>query len=507
MNQYGVSTEDPIAASDEMARMMNVMAAGAKEGSAELPQVKTALEQAGMAAKAANVSFEETNAAIQVLDKAGKKGSEGGVALRNTLATLSEGRFLPKDTQAALRAAGVDIEALGDKSIPLARRLRELEPIMGDSALVTKVFGKENSNAALALVSGISEMERMTGALTGTNTAYEQAAIVMESPAEKAKRLKAQMDDLKISLFNGTNGWLGYASVVGDATKDITNLWPLVTVLSKVIGINTITTALSAATTDIATGATTRWKVVQAAFNTTMWANPVTWITLAVIALVAVIAYAIYKTDGWGKAWDHTVKGATYIWQGFTAMAQLAWDGMVNGIMIGLNRVKSGWYEFRNDVGLGETGDNDAMIAGIEADTERRKKELVDGATNVATLNAKAAVEFRAAAGSIHTNDKTLQDGTNGISKAIGLPGATGAGSGAGGGHATGLAKTGRQANQAIATGGTRNTTVNIHIGNQIGSFTISTSNLQEGTQKLRDMIIDETTRAIQMGAALGARD
>ena len=35
-----------------------------------------------MAAKGAGVSFEETNAAIQVLDKAGKKGAEGGVALR-----------------------------------------------------------------------------------------------------------------------------------------------------------------------------------------------------------------------------------------------------------------------------------------------------------------------------------------------------------------------------------------------------------------------------------------
>ena len=80
MNQYGVSMEDPIAASEEMARMMNVMAAAGQAGSAELPAISAALQQCGMAAKAANVSFEETNAAIQVLDKAGKKASEGGVA-------------------------------------------------------------------------------------------------------------------------------------------------------------------------------------------------------------------------------------------------------------------------------------------------------------------------------------------------------------------------------------------------------------------------------------------
>lgn len=89
MNQYGISMDDPIAASKTMADMMNTMAAAGRAGSAELPAIKAALEQCGMAAKAANVSFEETNAAIQVLDKAGKKGSEGGVALRNTLAILA----------------------------------------------------------------------------------------------------------------------------------------------------------------------------------------------------------------------------------------------------------------------------------------------------------------------------------------------------------------------------------------------------------------------------------
>ena len=52
MNQYGVSLEDPTAASAEMARMMNVMAAAGQAGSAELPAISAALQQCGMAAKA-----------------------------------------------------------------------------------------------------------------------------------------------------------------------------------------------------------------------------------------------------------------------------------------------------------------------------------------------------------------------------------------------------------------------------------------------------------------------
>lgn len=96
MNQYGVDLSDPMEAAQKMGEMMNVMAAAAREGSAEVPQIKAALEQAGMTAKVAGVSFEEANAAIQVLDKAGKKGSEGGVALRNVMATLAQDfRLLP----------------------------------------------------------------------------------------------------------------------------------------------------------------------------------------------------------------------------------------------------------------------------------------------------------------------------------------------------------------------------------------------------------------------------
>ena len=116
MNQYGVSLEDPTAASEEMARMMNVMAAAGQAGSAELPAISAALQQCGMAAKAANVSFEETNAAIQVLDKAGKKASEGGVALRNVLGQLSKGRFVEKQAAEELQKAGIDVVALGDNS-------------------------------------------------------------------------------------------------------------------------------------------------------------------------------------------------------------------------------------------------------------------------------------------------------------------------------------------------------------------------------------------------------
>ena len=141
---FGVSMDDPIKAAKVMADMMNVMSAGAQQGSAELPQIKQALEQVGMVAKTTGLSFVETNAQIQLLDQSGKKGSEGGIALRNVLTTLSEGRFTSKLAAEGLQAAGISVNYLADTSIPLTDRLRTLRKIQGDTALMTKVFGKEN---------------------------------------------------------------------------------------------------------------------------------------------------------------------------------------------------------------------------------------------------------------------------------------------------------------------------------------------------------------------------
>lgn len=227
MNQYGVSLDDPMEASRKMAEMMNVMSAAGQEGSAELPAIKVALEQCGMAAKAANVSFEETNAAIQVLDKAGKKGSEGGVALRNTLAILGQGRFLPKQTREELAAAGIDVIKLADTSLSLKDRLDMLKPVLNDAALFSKLFGMENANAARALVQGSDELGRLTTAITGTASAEEQAAIVMDSYAERQARINQKFEDFKISIFQATGDFSIWVGVVASALIPLAQLFPL----------------------------------------------------------------------------------------------------------------------------------------------------------------------------------------------------------------------------------------------------------------------------------------
>ncbi len=305
MNQFQVSTNDPVAASGKMAEMMNVMAAAAKVGSAELPAIKAALENAGMAAKMAGVSFEETNAAIQVLDKAGKKGSEGGVALRNVLATLAEGRFLPKDTRDALTAAGVDIGVMSDKSLSLAQRLDPLKKVLGDSALMTKMFGKENQNAAMALISGRELMQDYTGAIIGTNTANEQAAVIMETTAEKMARMQARVDDLKIGIYGLIGAGYPYISMLTQTMSTIADFAPLVSLLTD-------TQKMKVIWDGIATASTWAWTKAQTMLNAAFLTSPIGWIVLGVAALTAGIVYAWNKFEGFRAVvltvWE-TIKG------------------------------------------------------------------------------------------------------------------------------------------------------------------------------------------------------
>jgi len=498
MNQYQISTDDPIKASEQMGIMMNIMAAGAKEGSAELPQIKSALENAGLAAKTANVNFSETNGYIQVLDKAGKKGAEGGIALRNVMASLAQGRFLPKDVQKELASAGISISSLTDKNKSLSDRLKPLRGIMHDQALVTKLFGKENSNAAIAMISGIDEAERLTTAITGTNTAYEQAAIVMESQAEKNSRLTARIDDFKISLFNATGGLMGYASVLGSVAFDISNLIPIFSGFGQIISFVTNATKMQALWAGIVSTATTVWTGVQWLLNAAL--SPIILIPVIIIAIVAAIALVISKTEGWGKAWKHTVNGAKLLFKAYSQSVKLYFMTAVNAIMVGINLIKLGWFKFKEAVGLGDSSENQNMISKIKADTEARKLAVIDQAKKVAATLIKSKDEFQKAAGSIKWKVKTEIENPSGIA-VPNLPGVLNSGETI----TKDPNKDPLKTNKSIATGGTKHNYITINLDKLIEAVNIKGNDFKDSAKQMQDQTTDALLRTLALATTAGS--
>ncbi|UWY28801.1 phage tail tape measure protein [Flavobacterium sp. TR2] len=362
MNQYGVNLEDPIAASKVMADMMNVMAAGAKEGSAELPQIQAALEQVGMVAKTTGISFVTTNAAIQMLDKAGKKGSEGGVALRNVLTTLSEGRFASKDATEGLQAMGISTLKLSDASIPLTDRLRMLRPVMSDTALMTKVFGKENMAAGIALIETADAQDELALKITGTNTAVEQANTIMGSYQERMNRINAVFTDWRISIFNATQAYLPYLqtsvkvfTTAGKIAESYTALKSVISAFlpklfiktvatqadtavtaenAAVTGVGSIINRIYAATIGSITRATLSATIAQLGLNAAMLANPIGLIIVGVVALIAIFKMLWDNSKSFREVLFGIWEAAKAVFNNIGIIVQRVWNMIVKPIIM-----------------------------------------------------------------------------------------------------------------------------------------------------------------------------
>jgi len=510
MNQYQISLDDPIKASAVMADMMNVMAAAAKEGSAELPAIKAALEQSGMAAKMAGVSFSETNSAIQVLDKAGKKAAEGGVALRNTLAILSEGRFLPKEVLDALKAAHVNIDKMGDKSLTLADRLNQLKPVLSDTALISKMFGRENMNAALALISGTDEITRYNGLIQGTNSAYEQAQIKMQATQEKMARMKATIDDLKIGFFELTGAAAPYIDVTMQAATTIAQLVPLFWGLAQVIGFITNAQKMQAMWTGIVSAATSVWTGIQWLFNASLWGCPVLIIAAGIAVLVIGVVALWQKFAGFRAViltvWD-TVKG-------FGAILFKFMIAPIKNIISGLGSIGSAIFKlFHGDFSGAWDSAKTAFMDLSEINTA---KELVGDAVDVAkgvkgSYNQYLAQE-NAKGTSPAADTPQFAPGVSapGISAPVpfsnpfntldivqpDLPGAAGSNTN------TPASAKGKATTEAIATGGTKSTNITITIKELIGIRQMNTGTLKESVKEIEDKVLDTMTRVVSLAQA-----
>jgi TP901 family phage tail tape measure protein len=264
-----------------------------------------------------------------------------------------------------------------------------------------------------------------------------------------------------------------------------------------------ITDKLSAFWTGVCTAATNLWAGATWLLNSAILTIP-----MAIIAVIAIIAYLIYAVDGWGAAWKHTVNGAKLLFYTFIEAIKLYFNTYLTAFMIGLNYIKLGWYEFKEAVGMGNSAENQSMIAKIHADTDARKKAIIDGAKKVRDTALKAKGEFVLAGGSLHSNGKSFSTMTGDIKKKLGfedkgiakpkVPGIADKGKQQGLDNSKDNSKT----NDAIATGGTKNTVVNITIQEMNGVRTNILQGTKDAVDKVGSGIEDAILRTLAMASS-----
>lgn len=184
-------------------RVINALAAGSKAGAADITSLSEGMDKAGAVASGYNVSIEETIGLQETLAEKNIQGAEAGTKLRNFLLTMQSVEALPEKALAQLEKWGVDIDVVKDKTKPFNERLAEMEKISGDATAMMQVFGKENTVAANAILNNTDKVQSFTDAVTGTNTAYEQAAINSDNLQGDLKSLSSAWEGVTLA-FDGS---------------------------------------------------------------------------------------------------------------------------------------------------------------------------------------------------------------------------------------------------------------------------------------------------------------
>lgn len=201
LNQFG-------AGASEADRYINVLAAGAKFGSSEIADTAAAIKNGGVAAAQAGVGFETLNAAIQVLAEREVKGGEAGTALRNVILNLEKGT--DKTLKPSVVGLSQALENLAGKNLSTKQAV--------------KLFGVENLSAASILVQNREKVESLTAALTGTQTAHEQAEIRVNNLNGDLLSLTSAFEGLIIKVGQSGNGPLrSGVQTVTDAINGLTD--------------------------------------------------------------------------------------------------------------------------------------------------------------------------------------------------------------------------------------------------------------------------------------------
>jgi len=193
MNQFGASAS-------QADRYINVLAAGAKEGSAGIEYLSQALDKCGTSLATTNLGIEQGTALLEVLAKKIPDASTAGTNLRNILIKMSQAQ-----------------DKYNPKVVGMTQALQNLQPKIKDTAFMVKMFGAENVNAAITLAQAVDTYDDLTKKVTGTNEAFNQAGVQTDNFESAVKRLNTSWDNFKASLLDSIKPLTIIVNLLSDA--------------------------------------------------------------------------------------------------------------------------------------------------------------------------------------------------------------------------------------------------------------------------------------------------
>jgi len=319
----------------EMSRVSDIMAKTITTSNTTVGSLGESFKLVAPLSSSLGISVEETSAMIGRLGDAGINGTLAGNALKRMMLNLSapSGQALK-----AIQKLGIETFDATGKFKPMAEQIGQIKQKLQGMSKEAKVnylkqiFGSESLPSALILMKqGQEGIAKYTQSLEKAHGTSQRIADIQLSGANgKLKLLQSAFEGLMISIGSNFTTALGgtydkiskiitrftnwteknksLVSTIGTIIMYVGGFIAVMGVLYVIFGL----VAMSAGVlSTVLTGISFVMKTMTAVtwlFNSALWANPITWIVVAVIALIAVVVALIYYwqdiTTWVGKLWE-----------------------------------------------------------------------------------------------------------------------------------------------------------------------------------------------------------
>ncbi len=310
INAYGLSADDASRIADEFILVQN-------KGVTTVDELASNMGRAISTGSAYGVNLENLNAAYISLTKGGISTAESTTYLSSMMNELGDsgsdvGKVLQDKT-------GMSFSQLMDNGYSLADVLDILmDSVDGDSSALMNLWGSaEAGKAANAILSqGTDNFRQSLDDLGNSSGTTEDAYSTMMDTADgKMKQVKQTANDLFIKLFEKAEPVImavldGFQWLIENAQI----LAPFLVALGVAFGIMKAQAVIAAAAEEGLT-------VAQYLLNGSFLACPITWIILAIAALVAAFIYLWNNCDEFRQFWID-------LWQKIKEIFVQVWDAI-----------------------------------------------------------------------------------------------------------------------------------------------------------------------------------
>lgn len=316
-NAFKVEGEDVAGAMDALFQVSQATGVGLNELAAGAQTVAPSLQMLGF-------GFEDSISLLGSLDKAGLNSEKTLSAMSKGLVTLARDGEQPQEAFKRVTDEIGGFLAAGDDAAALD--------------LASQVFGTKGAQDFVgALQSGVLNVEDLMTATGATGDTIlgvaEDTKSFGEQWTQTVNTLMVALEPLATAVFDSVGDGLAYVMpyIEQFGAWISENQW-VIAALAVVIGV-------------VLVAATVAWTASIWAMNAALLANPITWIILAIIALIAAIVMLVMN-------WDTVVAWISEIWGGF-----MSWIGeVIDGFIGWWNGVWEGFASWIGEVWEGFIG-------------------------------------------------------------------------------------------------------------------------------------------------------